>query len=190
MRTQVSFSKSRALVRVTIVVATALALALAARVAAAGEIIPSVGWTRAVDGNGDAKSSLGLALRGNILPALKAEVGVGYRSESRYNDQLDIRTWPVTASLYVAPVPVLYGGAGVGWYHTTLDYANNTPLLEDETRQDFGVHVGGGMQVPLGPAALDLNGRYVMLQDQQSRLVPEKFDPDFWMMSLGLAIPF
>lgn len=190
MNTQVSFSRGRSIVRVTVAIATALALALAARVAAAGEIIPSVGWTRAVDGNGDAKSSLGLALRGNVLPALKAEVGVGYRAESRYDGQLAVRTWPVTASLYVAPVPALYGGAGVGWYHTTLDYETNTPLLQDETRQDFGVHLGGGMQVPLGPAALDLNARYVMLQDQQSRLVPEKFDPDFWMMSLGLAIPF
>jgi hypothetical protein len=48
--------------------------------------------------------------------------------------------------------------------------------------------LGGGFQVPLAPTvALDLGGRYVMLRDQQSHLVPETFDPDFWMLSLGLA---
>jgi opacity protein-like surface antigen len=95
--------------------------------------------------------------------------------------------WPVTASLYLRPVPALYAGAGVGWYHTTFDYASGVPLA-DETHQDFGVHVGGGFQVPLGAgAAVDLNGRYVMLRDQDSHLVPEKFNPDFWTTSIGLA---
>jgi opacity protein-like surface antigen len=78
----------------------------------------------------------------------------------------------------------------VGWYHTTLDY-NDALALPSETRQDFGVHVGGGLRVPLASsAALDLNGRYVFLQDQNSRLVPSTFDPDFWTTSVGLAIRF
>lgn len=39
-------------------------------------------------------------------------------------------------------------------------------------------------------AALDLTGRYVFMKDQESRLVPETFNPDFWTMSLGLALKF
>src|SRR6266850_160663 len=70
---------------------------------------------------------------------------------------------------------------------TDSDYKN--PLLRDETKQKFGVHVGGGLRMPFTPiTALDLTGRYVWLQKQESRLVPQKFDPNFWTMSLGLAI--
>ena len=59
------------------------------------------------------------------------------------------------------------------------------------TKQNFGVHVGGGFQIPLAPsAAVDLGGRYVMLRDQESHLIPEKFNPDFWVTQLGLAIKF
>jgi hypothetical protein len=77
----------------------------------------------------------------------------------------------------------------VGWYHTNYDYAVNTPTLADETRQQFGVHVGGGLEMPIAPgAALDLTGRYVFMESQESKLVPTKFDPDFWSMSLGLAL--
>jgi len=190
MRMQELSFRGRPVVRTTIAVTAAIVLVLAARAAAAGELIPSVGMTKAVDGGTSAKSSIGLALRSDILPALKSEIAVGYRNDERYDGQLNVRSWPVTASLYLAPVPVLYGGAGVGWYQTSFDYKTNTPLLQDETKQLFGVHVGGGMQVPMGPAALDLNGRYVMLQDQQSKLVPEEFNPDFWTMALGLAFKF
>jgi len=170
---------------------TLLLLHLSApRSIAAGEIIPALGVTKPVDGDGDAKLSGNLALRGHLLPMLMTEVGVGYRSEERFNDQLKIRQWPITASVYLSPPSsILYAGAGAGWYHTTYDYED--ALLEDETKQQFGVHLGGGLQVPLGShAGVDLNGRYVMMRDQQAKLVPEKFDPDFWTTTLGLAIKF
>ena len=156
----------------------------------AAEIVPSIGLTKPVDGDADARVFGGLALRGDLIPMLRSEIGVSYRSESRFDDQLHIRTWPITASVYLAPIPSLYAGVGVGWYQITFDYDEGLPF-EDETNQEFGVHVGGGFQVPLAPSAsLDLNGRYVMLRDQRSRLVPEKFDPDFWTTSVGLAFKF
>jgi len=157
------------------------------------EIVPSVGITRAVDGDNTVKVSGGLAVRGYLTSFLGTEVGVSYRSEDRFNDRLRLRTWPVTVSLLVAPVPVVYGSAGVGWYHTTFDYDQEKIAvpISDETKESFGVHVGGGVKVPFGSAAaLDLSGRYVMMQPQESRLVPEKFDPDFWTTSLGLAFRF
>jgi len=39
-------------------------------------------------------------------------------------------------------------------------------------------------------AALDLNGRYVFLDQATSALPPNGFDPDFWTTSVGLAIKF
>jgi hypothetical protein len=169
-----------------------LSLTMGTIAAHAAEIIPSVGITRSArPGDSDqAQLSGGLAVRGELLPLLKSEIGVSYRSEDRMNGALTTRMWPVTASLWLTPFPALYAGGGVGWYHTTLDY-NDALALPSETRQDFGVHVGGGLRVPLASsAALDLNGRYVFLQDQNSRLVPSTFDPDFWTTSVGLAIRF
>jgi hypothetical protein len=164
------------------------ALCVGAAPASAVEVIPSVGLTRSVDSD-DTESLLGLALRGSLIPGVvKTEIGAQYRSESLYGGDLKLRQWPITASLWLSPIPSLYAGAGVGWYHTTYEY-DDALDLDDNTEQDFGVHVGGGLRVPLIPqAALDLQGRYVFLQDQESQLVPESFDPDFWSLSLGLAI--
>ncbi len=176
-----------------VVVGTLVALTVllvGARAGHGGEIVPSLGLSKPLNGDAEAQLYGGLAVRGSVAPFLEGELAAAYRSEPRFNDQLRVRMWPVTASLYVKPLSLLYAGAGVGWYHTTYDYASTVPI-PDETRQQFGVHLGGGMQVPLGPgAAVDLNGRYVMMREQQSRLVPEKFDPDFWTSSIGLAIKF
>jgi hypothetical protein len=160
------------------------------RLASAAEIIPSIGITKAVHDD-DAQSKIygGLAVRAPLLPALKVEVGAAYRTEERAAGALDVRMWPVTASLWLQPLPILYAGGGVGWYHTTLDYA--APLeSQSHTTEQFGVHLGGGLEVPFGPAALDLNGRYVFMNTQRSQLPPAQWDPDFWTTTLGLAIKF
>lgn len=185
-----SWPRHRARALVASLLITVLAL-VATRSAQAVEIIPSVGITKpATRSNAQAQTSGGLALRGSVLPLLKSEVGVAYRSESRLNGDLDVKMWPVTASLWLQPIPALYAGGGVGWYHTTLDYARTVPL-QDETRQEFGMHVGGGLRVPLAStAALDLNGRYVFMDSQQSQLPPTTWDPDYWTTTLGLAIHF
>lgn len=168
-------------------------LVVGVQMARAGEIIPSIGLTKPVDGDEDAEIYGGIAFRGEIASILKPEIGVAYRQESRLDDNLKVRMWPVTASLWISPVPALYAGAGVGWYHTTYDFDEEAfPIeVEDETDSQFGVHLGGGLMIPLGPRlGVDLNGRYVMFQDQDDRLVPEDFDPDFWSTSLGLAFRF
>lgn len=168
----------------------AVAIATAPLPARAAEIVPSYGLTRSVDGGDQVKGMFGLALRGNIIPnVLQSEIGAGYRTEDMSNGALHVRQWPITASILVTPMNVLYAGAGVGWYHTTYDYEDDA--LSDETVQKFGVHVGGGIKVPVAPrVALDLGGRYVKLQDQESKLIPEKFDPSFWTLSMGLALKF
>ena len=181
-----SWPRHRALALVAIIVVPLVT----SRSAQAVEIIPSVGITKpATSSNERAQVSGGLALRGSFLPLLKSEVGIAYRREA-LNDNLHVRMWPVTASLWLQPIPALYAGGGVGWYHTTLDYAEALPL-QDETRQEFGMHVGGGLRVPIASAlALDLSGRYVFMDSQQSQLPPTTWDPDFWTTTLGLAIHF
>ncbi len=173
------------------VASTALLLIVAQpKAASAIEVIPSVGITRSVESD-NVNKQVGLALRSSIVPhLLKSEIGGSYRSEKRNAGAVEAKMWPVTASLWLTPIPVLYAGAGVGWYHTTLEYRPSLGL-QDQTTQDFGVHVGGGMKMPLAPGvALDFSGRYVFLQDQESRLVPRKFNPDYWTLSAGLALGF
>ena len=153
------------------------------------ELIPSFGVSKPVhDDTAEAQTQWGLAVRGQLGSIFKPEIGVAYREESRFDDQLRLRSWPVTASMWVAPVRVLYVGGGVGWYHTTYDY-EDALLIPTSTTQNFGVHLGGGLEVPISRnMALDLNGRYVFLQKEGSELPPGNFDPDFWTTSLGLAV--
>lgn len=155
----------------------------------AGEIVPSLGITKSVDDGSEARLYGGLAFRGRIAPVLNSEIGIAYRDES-LADNLKLRMWPLTASLWLTPLPTVYAGGGVGWYHTTLDYDESLPF-EDTTEQKFGVHLGGGFGVPLGPTVgLDVQGRYVFLEKAESKLPPQEFDPDYWTTSIGLAIKF
>lgn len=162
-----------------------------AGVSRAAQIIPSLGFTQSTDANaGDGNFSGGLALRVPLLPFLNAEGGISYREQSFSDNDLKVRMWPVTASLWLNPVPMLYAGGGLGWYRTTFDYRNTLPFT-DTTTNKVGVHLGGGVAVPVGPSlGLDLNGRYIFMQKEDSLQFPTEFNPDFWTASLGLAIKF
>jgi hypothetical protein len=168
----------------------ALLMCAAMKAQAATEIIPSVGLTRSVDTD-NAKSDLGLALRTSFVPSvIDLELKGQYRKQERLNGQLTEKMWPVTASVWLTPLKVVYAGGGVGWYHTTLHYSPPS-TLSDETHQKFGVHAGAGVRVPVASSiAFDLSGRYVWMENQETVSIPQKFNPDFWDMSLGLAFRF
>jgi hypothetical protein len=145
--------------------------------------------TKAVDGNDDTRLSFGLGLRAPMAPFLDGEIGVGYRKDELFSGTIERTQWPITGSLWLKPTPMVYAGGGLGWYNTTLRYPNTS--LSSETTQDFGVHLGGGLSVPMVPSvSLDLNGRYVWLGDQASELPPSTFKADFWTTSLGLGVRF
>lgn len=155
------------------------------------EIIPSLGITKSTDTNaGDSQGFGGLAVRAPLFPFLKVEGAIGYRQDSFADGDLKVRQWPVTASLWVAPLPMVYAGGGLGWYRTTFDNRSSLPF-EDSTTQKVGIHLGGGVGVPIAPRlGLDLNGRYIFMQKDDDLQVPTTFDPDFWTLALGLAIKF
>lgn len=166
-----------------------LLLPLGIPTARAGEIVPSIGVARAAD-EGESRTFLGLELRGGLAPMVKTGLAVGYRSDEMLDGAMTVSTVPVTASLWVSPLPTLYAGGGAGLYFTTVSFGEAF-ALPDRTDQQFGWHLGGGMNVPLGPvAALDLQGRYVFLQDEIAAPSGPGLDPDFWTASAGLAIRF
>lgn len=85
-------------------------------------------------------------LRGHFIGV---EGAIDYRAEDLPLD-IKLRTWPVSASLLVFPVPILYGLAGIGWYNTTVDFPDEI-LIDDETDSVLGYHVGGGLEIPVSP---------------------------------------
>ena len=189
-----SLTHGRSIARTQSLLAAALlvcGLSSFAPSARAAEIIPSMGMTRTPTSGDDTRISYGLAVRAGIVPMLAAELGVSYRKDLLFSGTVESTQWPVTASLWLKPMPMLYAGGGVGYYNTTLHYPN-TPLLASVTSQKFGVHLGGGMSVPMipGVASMELNGRYVYLGDQKSDLPPNRFKADYWTTSLGVAFHF
>ena len=178
--------------RVAMVLAISMSsVCFSTSVTQATELIPSIGITKSLDNSqGHVKGFGGLALRAPLSPFFDVELGVSYRQEVIVPDQLKLVMWPVTASLWVRPIPALYAGVGVGYYPVTFDYDNDLNI-KNFTDDQFGIHVGGGADIPLAPKlALDLHGRYVMLRETDTQLIPGKFNPDYWNASVGLAFKF
>src|SRR5882724_1828122 len=110
MRSTHEHSWSRAIALVLGFLTVALLMVVVARTARPAEIIPGIGVSRDIEGNTKTQVYGSFAVRGDLMPALKTEIGVGYRSESRFDNQLKVKTWPITASLWLQPVPALYAG--------------------------------------------------------------------------------
>jgi hypothetical protein len=185
-------TKCRPWAATPLVGAALLAVLSATLVTRAGamDLIPSFGLTKSTDVNaGNASGFGGLALRMPMLPFLKAEAGIGYRQDEISGGDLTVRQWPVTASAWVSPLPMFYAGGGLGWYRTTYDYSSALPY-KDSTSLQTGIHLGGGVTVPLGPSmGLDFNGRYIFMQSDNNNVqFPTTFDPNYWSTTLGLVI--
>jgi opacity protein-like surface antigen len=117
------------------------------------------------------------------------EGAIDYRNE-KMGGNTELKTWPVTASLLVYPVPFAYGIAGLGWYNTTLDFANSTGL-KDQTDSQLGYHLGAGLEVPLSPGlALTGDFRYQFINYKFDEIPSSigNVDADRFALSAGLLL--
>jgi opacity protein-like surface antigen len=94
----------------------------------------------------------------------------------------------VTGLLY--PIPILYGAVGAGWYNSSFEYdaARIGVTIEGETKQQFGWHFGGGVELPIGSnAKLVGDIRYVFL-NYDFKQIPgtSGLDSDFYVITAGL----
>lgn len=159
------------------------------RSAHAVEIIPAVGISQMSDAD-EQKMFYSVGLRSGLVPRISTEINVGYRKEESFGGLVEMSTIPVTLSLWGSPVPMLYAGGGVGAYFQALEF-DNSLLVPNESETQWGAHLGGGLKFPLAPmVGLDLNARYVFLEDRADALSTGTFDPSFWSASAGLAIGF
>jgi outer membrane protein W len=97
---------------------------------------------------------VGGTLRIKLMPAIGVEGNIGYRQEKFGNGAVTVKTWPVTVTGLLYPIPMIYGGLGGGWYSTTFDYADNFNQagFADETVREFGYHLVAGVEIPASPA--------------------------------------
>jgi len=132
------------------------------------------------------------------LGGLSIEGAVDYRQEKYEDGLMTMRSWPVQVSALLYPVPIVYGLAGAGWYHTTLDYdqtkmeeLGGTAIPEDETTSTLGYHLGAGLEIPLSNMKLTADVRYVFLNYDLDEIenLPET-DHDFLAVTLGLLWEF
>jgi len=116
---------------------------------------PQIGLYRAQDADGFRVMG-GAALRLKFSQALGVEGSINYREEQFVNGAVDVKSWPVMVTGLLYPIPIVYGAIGAGWYNTTIDYKIPPALLGSaialgsETKQQFGWHFGGGVELPLG----------------------------------------
>jgi hypothetical protein len=146
---------------------------------------PRMGYYRE-RGAGSGDILFGAAMRAKFLTILGVEGLVDYRQETVAGDALSARSWPIQVTGLIYPLTVLHAGMGAGWYRTTYDF--DEPGVESETLEEFGWHLGTGLEIPLGSAAtLTGDVRWVYL-DTTFEELPESVqrDTDFYVMSVGI----
>ncbi len=152
---------------------------------------PQIGIYKS-QGSDDVRVMPGAALRLKLSDALGIEGSINYR-EDEYGDGVVVaRSWPVMVTGLIYIVPNLYGAIGAGWYNTTIEYNFPPQALiatpEDQTKNEFGWHFGGGLELPLGSvAALVGDIRYVFLDyDFEEFPGSEGTKNDYWVITAGL----
>jgi opacity protein-like surface antigen len=180
-------------VLVFILIACAAAPASAQNTQSTASFGPQIGFYRAADGDA-ARGIGGVALRVKLSDAFGIEGSINYRKEDYDNGYVSVRTYPVMVTGLFYVVPVVYGAVGAGWYNTSIDYnipssvLGNTITIASETKQEFGWHFGGGVELPVGRSAKFVGDiRYVYL-DYNFKDFPGSngVNSNFYVMTVGL----
>jgi opacity protein-like surface antigen len=152
---------------------------------------PHLGIQKSQDA-GDANYLVGATLRVKLMPILGVEGDIGYRQEKYGSDALTVRSWPVTVTGLLYPLPIIYGGVGAGWYNTTFDYASiyNEAGIDDETTRKFGWHLVAGIELAASQKVkLFGDVRYAFI-DYNLKEVPDAVldgvNADFYSINFGL----
>jgi len=124
--------------------------------------------------------------RSNVIGV---EGAIDYRNEELGNG-VELKSWPISASLLVYPLSPVYALAGLGWYNTTLDFPSNS-TFQNDTQTEFGYHLGAGLEVPIA-ATLKLIGdvRWQFI-DYEFDDIPEsigKVDADSYSINAGFLL--
>ena len=174
-----------------IVLGILILLPISARSQTSFYVGPHLGVLK-TDGADATNYLVGATLRLKLMPVLGVEGNIGYRQEKFGDGAVTLKTWPVTFTGLLYPIPMIYGGLGGGWYSTTFDYADNMndAGFADETVREFGYHLVAGIEVPASPAVHVFGDvRFVFLEYDIEDLPGAVFDgadSDFYSINVGL----
>jgi opacity protein-like surface antigen len=145
------------------------------------------GWYKSNDAD-DGKLYGGFQARWRIFPALAIEGSIDYRTEESFPNNRKITNYPVLVSalFYLIPgakvSPYLLGG--VGWYYSELKDNLGTTYSND-----FGAHVGGGLDIPLAPQVVfNADLRYYFLNFDNVKV--KDLETNGYIISAGLTFYF
>jgi opacity protein-like surface antigen len=154
------------------------------------EVGPQIGYYKAQDAD-NARGMVGVATRLRFSDLFGIEASLNYREEMYSNGLVDVRSWPFMVTGLLYPIPVVYGAVGTGWYSSSIDY-NFTPVTVSETKQEFGWHFGGGVELPLDSITKLVGDiRYVFLNyNFKSFPGSNGVNSDFYVLSAELLFSF
>jgi opacity protein-like surface antigen len=152
---------------------------------------PVLGYQKA-SGADEGNLMFGAALRLKFSPAIGAEGSINYRREKYADGLLTVKSWPVMASALLYPLPNVYGVLGGGWYNTTYEFdQEKLPMVSNKTKQEFGWHLGGGIEVPFSPTSrITGDIRYVFIDYDIEEIVglDDNVKSNFILFTVGLMI--
>ena len=142
------------------------------------------GWYESNDAE-EGKLYGGIQARWKLLPALAIEGAVDYRSEESYPNNRKVTSYPVLVSALFYPIPDAkispYLLGGVGWYYLKVKDNQGS-----NTTEDFGAHVGFGLDIPLSPnVVFNTDLRYYSLDINDQRI--KDLDANGYIVSAGLT---
>jgi opacity protein-like surface antigen len=150
---------------------------------------PHFGWAKTTS-DGTNTALVGGATRFALAQRLGGELSVDWRTDDLESG--DVRTIPVQVSGLLYVLPAVHLTAGMGWYHVdaSFDAVKDRLLRFDDSTWDSGLHVGGGIEIPLGSrSSLTAEARYVFLgyrlEDAGEVL---EVDADFFNVIAGLQL--
>lgn len=126
---------------------------------------PLLGWQKSSSADNGSLIP-GIALRLRVSNAIGLEGSISYRSEEYANGALSVKTWPIMITGMIYPLQYFYGALGIGWYNTSFDYGDQqlSQTLTNNTQQNFGWHLGAGLEVPVTETInITSDIRYVLL---------------------------
>ena len=155
---------------------------------------PAVGWLKVRDAD-DGTWMVGVQARLRLGRVFAIEGSITAHRSDFADDTIEVFQYPVQVSLLVFPFPdspiepYLVGGAG--WYYTRYEY-DSVLGLDDETDSQFGIHLGVGLMIELGPKVQIFGDfRWIFLDEpgvDNSNIEDEEFDYGQVMIGLSLVL--
>jgi opacity protein-like surface antigen len=150
---------------------------------------PQVGLYKVHDSDG-MRFMGGVAMRVRAA-ILGVEASVNFRQDEYNDGSVEATSWPVMVTGLIYPIPIAYGAIGAGWYSTTFQYTpppGSTDDFGDETKQEFGWHFGGGLELPIGAetAKLVTDIRYVFLNYEFDSFPGTEENANFLVITAGV----